>query len=109
MLDLLKRIAIEQGGIILVNHNQPRLVHLAPLIYLRDDPLLRFEQIDLREGAAQAWLRQRAGQRPTYLLFDDQEIQALDLPHRLPELRLRRIFENPLGTMRFFLYEQPHP
>ncbi|HEY3230827.1 MAG TPA: glycosyltransferase family 39 protein [Roseiflexaceae bacterium] len=109
MLDLLKRIAIEQGGIILINHNQPRLVHLAPLIYLRDDPRLRFEQIDLREGAAQAWLRQRAGQRPTYLLFDDQEIQALDLPHRLPELRLRRIFENPLGTMHFFLYEQPHP
>ncbi|HJZ45546.1 MAG TPA: glycosyltransferase family 39 protein [Roseiflexaceae bacterium] len=107
ILDTLRRMAVEQNGILLVNHYQPRLIHLAPEIYLSNDPLVVQQSLNLQLREAPAMLRQMAVLRPAYLLLDEEEQQAFDLEGRVPNIRLLRVFENPLRTMRFYLYELP--
>lgn len=106
IIAMLERLAAEPGGIQLLNHYQPRLIHLAPEVYLGQDPRVAMLSLNLQSADAPDRVRQLAAERPVYLLLDEQEQQAFDFPRRFPQARLLRTFENPLGTMRFYLYQQ---
>jgi hypothetical protein len=108
IIALLERMAAEQEGIQVLNHYQPRLIHLASEIYLGGNPQVALLSLNLQSANAPDRVRQLATARPVYLLLDEEEQQAFDFSRRFPKVHLLRTFENPLGTMRFYLYEQPH-
>ncbi|MEN9937029.1 MAG: hypothetical protein RLZZ387_3608, partial [Chloroflexota bacterium] len=93
------------GGVVVANHDQPRLLHLATVLYLREDPSVRLVSVDLTQPDAAEQLRAAAQGRPLLVPLDEQEQQAFDVERRLPELAVRRVVESPGGTMRFYLYE----
>jgi hypothetical protein len=43
------------------------------------------------------------------VLLDEDELRAYDFARRFSEARLLEVYENQVGTMRFYLYEQPGP
>jgi hypothetical protein len=43
------------------------------------------------------------------VLLDEDELRAYDFARRFPEARLLEVNEHPVGTMSFYLYEQPDP
>jgi hypothetical protein len=92
------------GPVVLANHDQPRLIHLAPLIYLRNTPQITIESVDLMHADAQDELLRMASQDPTYLLLDEQEVVAFDVTDRFPDLEVEQMVEHPTETMRFYLY-----
>jgi 4-amino-4-deoxy-L-arabinose transferase-like glycosyltransferase len=107
IIDTVEVIAAEQQGILLVNHYQPRLIHLAPELYLARNLLVTQQSLNLQLADAPIQLRRLATRQPTYLLLDEEEDRVFDFARRFPDTRLLSTFENPLGTMRFYLYEQP--
>ncbi|HWQ13676.1 MAG TPA: hypothetical protein VNL77_12805, partial [Roseiflexaceae bacterium] len=99
--------AARQGSIVLVNHDQPRLAHLGPTLYLRHNPQIAIRTVDLRATDAGQQLQAAGGGRPIYLVLDDQEWVAFDIAARFPELQLLRRYDNPHGAMRFYLLALP--
>jgi hypothetical protein len=107
LITLLEQKADEQGPIIVANQNRLRLINLAPQLYLGDNPKVRIEPIELSSAETPQQLRELAAQRPTYIVLDEDELQGYDFVRRYSGVRLVRVFMNPLGTMRFYVYEQP--
>ncbi|MFQ3660798.1 MAG: glycosyltransferase family 39 protein, partial [Chloroflexaceae bacterium] len=64
----LRAAATAHGRLTLVNHNQPRLVHLATVLYLRDIPAIRLVEEDLTHPDAPARLANLARVEPTLLV-----------------------------------------
>ncbi|MGB9632014.1 MAG: hypothetical protein ACPL8I_01675, partial [Chloroflexaceae bacterium] len=98
--------ATAYGGLTLVNHNQPRLVHLATLLYLGDVPAIRLAEEDLSQTDAPARLADLARNEPVLLMVDQQETDVFALNERFPRLRLLQRYPHPGGRMAFLLFEQ---
>ncbi len=102
--DTLQTIAIEEGGITIISPVHERVVHTGPKIYLQNDPLISFTDIDFRLPDASALIRDIAGQRPVFALLDAEEVVAFDIERRFPELKQVREWRNPHSSMAFYLY-----
>ncbi|MCX7790022.1 MAG: glycosyltransferase family 39 protein [Chloroflexaceae bacterium] len=98
--------ATAYGRLTLVNHNQPRLVHLATLLYLGDVPAIRLAEVDLSAPDAPARLADLARKEPLLLVVDQQEADVFALNQRFPRLRLLQRYPHPGGEMAFLLFEQ---
>lgn len=109
IMNLLEQEARQHEEIVIVNpqifgKTLNRLIHLAPQFYLRNNPHVRFALVDITTPDAPQQVQQLATERPTYLLLDEEEYQKLDFARRFPEAERLQVFENPLGTMRFYIY-----
>jgi len=106
MLADVRAAAAAHGRLTLVNHNQPRLVHLATLLYLGDTPAIRLTEVDLSAPDAPARLADLARNEAIVLVVDQQEVEGFALPERFPRLHLLRRYPHPGGAMAFLLFEQ---
>ncbi|GEM_PF-928079 len=102
----LRVAAMANGRLTVVNHNQPRLVHLATVLYLRDIPAIRLVEEDLTHPDAPERLANLARVEPTLLVVDQQEVDVFALRERFPRLRLVQRYPHPQGNMAFLLFEQ---
>ncbi|MGQ9926412.1 MAG: hypothetical protein ACUVS4_06030 [Chloroflexaceae bacterium] len=102
----IRATAAAHGHLTLVNHNQPRLVHLATLLYLRDTPTIRLTEEDLSTPDAPAHLADLARNEALLLAVDEQEVEVFALRERFPRLQLLRRYSHPNGAMAFLLFEQ---
>ncbi len=102
----LRAAAMASGRLTVVNHNQPRLVHLATVLYLRDVPAIRLVEEDLTHPDAPERLANLARVEPTLLVVDQQEVDVFALRERFPRLRLVQRYPHPQGNMAFLLFEQ---
>lgn len=96
--------ARRSNGIVLAVKQRVRLINVAPLIYLRDNPGITIEMIDLSDEAAPQRLNEIATQRPVYLLLDQDELHSYAFEQRFPHMRLVRSYANPVSAMHFYLY-----
>jgi hypothetical protein len=96
--------ATEKGGIVVVSPVHERVIHFGPKIYLRDERLISFTDIDFRSADARALIRDIAARHPVFMTLDAQEIVAFDIEQRFPELKRIREWRNPHSTMAFYLY-----
>lgn len=101
-----RAMATAYGRLTLVNHNQPRLVYLATLLYLGDVPAIRLAEVDLSQPDAPARLADLVRKEPVLLVVDQQEADVFTLNERFPRLRLLRRYPHPGGRMAFLLFEQ---
>lgn len=106
LLGDIRAIATAYSRVTLVNHNQPRLVHLATLLYLGDEPAVRLAEVDLSAPDAPARLAELARKEPVLLVVDQQEADIFALNERFPHLRLLQRYPHPGGRMAFLLFEQ---
>jgi hypothetical protein len=109
VLDLSRQEAIRRHGILLINHDQPRLIHFSAMIYLRDDPLIQQTTLDITDPDSPLKAQQLAAKTPTYVLLDQQERDVYAFTTHFSNIRLVGQGQNPLGTMTFYLYEQLPP
>lgn len=100
-----RAMATAYGGLTLVNHNQPRLVHLATLLYLGDVPAIRLAEVDLSQPDAPARLADLVRKEPVLLVVDQQEADVFALNERFPRLQLLQRYPHPGGRMAFLLFE----
>lgn len=100
----LRAIASEKGGIVVVSPVHERVIHFGPKIYLRDERLVSFTDIDFRSADARVLIRDIAARRPVFVPLDAQEIVAFDIERRFPELKRIREWRNPHSNMAFYLY-----
>jgi hypothetical protein len=100
----LRSQAARTGGLTLVEHDQPRLVHNIGRIYLRGDPRVTIEQVDLRAPGAPAQLDALARRGPAFLAVDAQEYQAFEIASRFPHLQPVGQFPNPYSDQVMYLY-----
>jgi hypothetical protein len=96
--------AARTGGLTLVEHDQPRLVHNIGRIYLRGDPRVTIEQVDLSAPGAPAQLDALARRGPAFLAVDTQEYQAFEIASRFPHLQPVGQFPNPYSDQVMYLY-----
>jgi len=100
----LRTEAAARGGIVLVNADQLRLVHLATLIYLDDEPTIAFHAVSLDRPAGLARLRALAALNPTALVVDVQLAEAYNLQGRLPELSGPTPYGGSSAEPRFLVF-----
>ncbi len=98
--------ATVHSHVTLVNHHQPRLVHLATLLYLSDVPAVRLAEVDLSAPDASARLADLVRKEPVLVVIDKQEAEAFAFNERFPDLRLLQRYPHPGGRMAFLLFEQ---
>jgi hypothetical protein len=98
------RGAAAGGPIALASNDQPRLATLAGRIYLAREPQIAIVTVELSADSAAAQLHALAAAGPTYLLADQQLIDAYRLRERLPALRAVQVVRNPDSPMRFYLF-----
>jgi hypothetical protein len=101
----LEEAAQAHGQIAIVNHDQPRLIHHAPLIYLRNDARVSFTSVDLGLADAPARLQAIAAGGAAYLVVDSEEYEAFLLAERLPRARPLRIIRNPYSMIQWYVIE----
>ncbi len=100
----LSAIASEKGGIVIVSPIHERVVHVGPKIYLRNERLISFTDIDFRHTDAPALIDDIATRHPVFVTLDAQEVVGFDIERRFPELKRIREWRNPHSTMAFYLY-----
>jgi hypothetical protein len=104
LLDVLEQAIASGGTITIVNHDQPRLVHNLPLIYLHNRQQATIVTIDLTTDAAPAEVLALAQQGPTFVLLDEQERSAFDFERRFPQAQQQAVFPNPYSDMRMYVF-----
>jgi len=100
----LRTEAAQAGPMTLVSPVHERVVHIGPMIYLSDDPLIQHTTVDLRDPDAAAQLSALAVHRNIYLALDADEVQAFDIERRFPDLVHIQAWHNPYSTMTLHLY-----
>jgi len=101
----LRAEAATQGGLIVVNNAQSRLVNVATLLYLADVPELTFATVDLALPTAEEQLRMIASSGASRLVVDSQLATVYDVEARLPNLQLLRRYNLPASEASFLVYE----
>lgn len=109
VLSEIQTLAATNGELIVVNHNQPRLVNMATAIYLDAHPAIELATLDLTQPTLAETLAALQLRKPTVVLVDAQVAAAYRIIERAPSLTPLAEWYQPNGATAVLMFQVADP